>query len=115
MNMQLFVLMRTIPGISFRQINRCVWLDPGIILFFKQTDSFVPINIPLMKGSTEMKAVVNRDTCIGCGLCESLCPDVFNMDTQNIATVAFEVIPAASEACTKEAMEGCPVAAISVE
>ncbi|MDD4103149.1 MAG: 4Fe-4S binding protein, partial [Kiritimatiellae bacterium] len=25
-----------------------------------------------------MKANVNKDTCIGCGLCESICPAVFS-------------------------------------
>ncbi|MBU3804700.1 MAG: ferredoxin, partial [Candidatus Cellulosilyticum pullistercoris] len=27
-----------------------------------------------------MKAFVDKDTCIGCGLCPSICPDVFAMD-----------------------------------
>ncbi|EGT5236377.1 ferredoxin, partial [Clostridioides difficile] len=26
-----------------------------------------------------MKANVNQDTCIGCGLCPSICPEVFDM------------------------------------
>lgn len=27
-----------------------------------------------------MKAFVDKETCIGCGLCPSICPDVFAMD-----------------------------------
>lgn len=27
-----------------------------------------------------MKAVVDKETCIGCGLCPSICPEVFSMD-----------------------------------
>ena len=27
-----------------------------------------------------MKAIVDKDTCIGCGLCPSICPEVFDMD-----------------------------------
>lgn len=39
-----------------------------------------------------MKATVDRDTCIGCGICESLCPDVFKLDEEFKATVIVEVI-----------------------
>ena len=29
-----------------------------------------------------MKAIVNKDTCIGCGLCASMCPEVYNLDDE---------------------------------
>jgi len=61
-----------------------------------------------------MKAVVDRDECIGCGLCESTCPEVFEMDIDNIASVIVDVISGESEACALQAQDECPVSAITV-
>jgi ferredoxin len=66
-------------------------------------------------GYFKMKAVVDRDTCIGCGLCESLCPEVFKLNEESKATVIVEVIPSPSEECAKAAQEDCPVNAITVK
>ena len=62
-----------------------------------------------------VKATVDRHTCIGCGICESLCPEVFELDEDVISTVIVEVIPQQFEICTKEAEEECPVSAITTE
>lgn len=61
-----------------------------------------------------MKAHVDKDTCIGCGLCPSVCPEVFDMDDDGKAKAIVEDVPdnLASEA--KEAEESCPVNAISL-
>ena len=57
-----------------------------------------------------MKYKVN-DNCIGCGLCESTCPEVFSI--QGDVTVAIEgEVPGATMASAAEAKEGCPVGAI---
>jgi ferredoxin len=61
-----------------------------------------------------MKATVDRDVCIGCGMCESLCPEVFQLDDDVISTVIVEVIPPQFEPCAQEAQEECPVSAITV-
>lgn len=57
-----------------------------------------------------MKMKVN-DTCIGCGLCEMTCPDVFHLE-DGIAHAIEGEIPADCEASALEALEGCPVGAI---
>jgi ferredoxin len=62
-----------------------------------------------------MKAIVDRDACIGCGLCESLCPGVFKMGEDNLAEVIADPVPADLEASAKEAADGCPVTAIALE
>ena len=60
-----------------------------------------------------MKVVVNRDNCIGCGACEALCPEVFQIDDEGLSTViSNENI---DEAKVTEAIEGCPTGAISKE
>jgi ferredoxin len=62
-----------------------------------------------------MRARVDRDACISCGLCESICLDVFELDDENISVVKVDPIPAEAEACAKEAEEECPTNAIHVE
>lgn len=62
-----------------------------------------------------MRARVDRDACISCGLCESICPDVFELDDENISVVKVDPILAEAEACAKEAEEECPTNAIHVE
>lgn len=62
-----------------------------------------------------MKAFVDRDECIGCELCVSICPEVFDMDDECITIVKVDVIPADVEDSAKEAAESCPTEAISIE
>ena len=61
-----------------------------------------------------MKASVNQETCIGCGLCESACPDVFEMRGELAHVKIDPVPPDAGQAC-RAARDGCPVAAITIE
>ncbi len=58
-----------------------------------------------------MKVYVDKETCIGCGLCESTCPDVFEMQ-DNIAFTKNEMVPKEQEDCTKQMEKDCPVDAI---
>ena len=62
-----------------------------------------------------MKATIDRDNCIGCGLCASVCPDVFEMSDDGKAKVIVQVIPQQFEACANEAKDQCPVSVITVE
>lgn len=62
-----------------------------------------------------MKAAVDKDTCIGCGLCPTIAADVFDMDDDGKAHVIVDEVPANSEELAKEAETSCPVGAISVE
>jgi ferredoxin len=62
-----------------------------------------------------MKAVVDRETCIGCGLCESTCPDLFVMDDEEKAKVIVAEIAKQAEECAKQAAVECPVTAITLE
>ena len=62
-----------------------------------------------------MKANVDREKCISCGLCASICPDVFEMDDEEISVVIVDEIPSDSESCAIDAQEGCPTDAITVD
>lgn len=46
--------------------------------------------------------------CIGCGNCASICPEVFEMKGAKAVVKAQKKLP-----CVKEAIESCPVDAIS--
>ncbi len=62
-----------------------------------------------------MKAYVDREACISCGLCESLCPDVFELDEESISVVIVDEVPEDYESCAVEAQEQCPTNAIKVD
>jgi len=56
---------------------------------------------------------VNRDKCIGCGLCTSICADVFEIADDGKARVKN---PKGCGKCDcKEAADSCPVQAISLK
>lgn len=62
-----------------------------------------------------MKAVVDRDACISCGLCVTIAPEVFEMDDEDIAIVIADPVPAEHQAVAQEAADSCPTDAISIE
>ncbi|AKN30576.1 ferredoxin [Clostridium carboxidivorans P7] len=62
-----------------------------------------------------MKANVDKDTCIGCGLCPDVCPEVFQMDDDGKAKAMGDAVPSGQESSAQEAADQCPVNAISVE
>jgi ferredoxin len=62
-----------------------------------------------------MKAIVDRDACTGCELCEGICPVVFEMDDEGIAVVRTAVVPPEAEEDCREAADSCPVDAIIIE
>jgi ferredoxin len=61
-----------------------------------------------------MKARVDKETCIGCGLCSSICPGVFSMDDDGKAIATDSEIEESLLDDAKEAEESCPVNAIEV-
>jgi ferredoxin len=62
-----------------------------------------------------MKAKVDENTCVGCGLCESMCPEVFKRNDSDIAEVIVDQVPAEAQASCREAADSCPAEAISLE
>jgi len=52
---------------------------------------------------------VDKELCIGCGLCQSMCPEVFEIGDDAKARVINQI----KSPCIKEAIESCPVEAIS--
>lgn len=58
-----------------------------------------------------MKAMVDPDTCIGCGLCCGLCDAVFRMNDEGKAE-AYQAADAMNQDDVQGAIDACPVSAI---
>ena len=61
-----------------------------------------------------MKAVVDQDTCIGCGICCGMCDAVFRMNEAGKAEAGQAVSPE-NHSDVQAAIEACPVSAIRWE
>ena len=61
-----------------------------------------------------MKASVDQDNCIGCGLCVSSCPAVFSMEGV-VATAIADAVPPAEEENASAARDECPVSVIDLQ
>ncbi|MCH5205148.1 MAG: ferredoxin [Oscillospiraceae bacterium] len=60
-----------------------------------------------------MKVVVDRDGCIGCGVCAEVCPQVFRIADDGLSEVIAK--PDGNEDAVREAAESCPVEVIHVD
>ena len=61
-----------------------------------------------------MKAIVDKDTCIGCCLCVELCPQVFSMEQDGKAVAKDMLVPLDTEASCRDAAQQCHVEAIKI-
>lgn len=59
-----------------------------------------------------LKIFVDREACIGCGVCENLCPDLFKMDDEGKCEA---LVLETENTCCQDAADSCPVQAITVE
>ncbi|MDD3612223.1 MAG: ferredoxin [Caldicoprobacterales bacterium] len=59
-----------------------------------------------------MKVVVDQDLCISCGVCISLCEEVFSWNDDDKAEAIDEEVPAELEEVVQEAIDSCPTEAI---
>lgn len=62
-----------------------------------------------------MKATLDRSGCISCGLCTTVCSEVFRMAEDGVAEVYREDVPKEVEEQAVQAQEDCPVSVITVE
>jgi ferredoxin len=62
-----------------------------------------------------MRAHVDLDLCIGCGICPDVAPKIFEMGIDDKAHVKIDPIPAELEAVCRDARDQCPQAAIELD
>ncbi|EJO5346165.1 ferredoxin [Clostridium botulinum] len=60
-----------------------------------------------------MKIEINKQKCIGCGLCKDIGDGLFQIGIDNKAELTIDPIPAIKEQYGKEAEYICPVNAIT--
>lgn len=61
-----------------------------------------------------MRAYVDQDICIGCGLCVTICPEVFQLNEDGKAEAIADTTDD-NRAAVLEAIDSCPVNAIREE
>ena len=61
-----------------------------------------------------MKLKVNKNKCLGCGLCANLCPQVFELKN-GISQVKKKADLEKHNDCIKSAINNCPAQAIKLE
>ena len=61
-----------------------------------------------------MNVSIERSGCISCGLCISMCPEVFKFGDDGLSEVIRQP-EGAEEAAVKEAAAGCPTSVIYVD
>lgn len=61
-----------------------------------------------------MRAYVDQDTCIGCGLCVDTCPEVFQLNADGKAEAIADTTDE-NRSGILEAIDNCPVNAIREE
>ncbi|MDI6840744.1 MAG: ferredoxin [bacterium] len=60
-----------------------------------------------------MRIIIDKEACSGCGVCESLCPDVFQVQEDEKAHI---VNPEGCDGCDcQEVVDSCPTEAISIQ
>lgn len=57
------------------------------------------------------KVSVDISTCVGCGLCEQFCPEIFEVQGDGIAHIKAQICPSHN---LQETSQQCPVDAIKV-
>ncbi len=62
-----------------------------------------------------MRARVDTELCISCGLCPDICPEVFEMGEDDKARTKIDPVPPAAETTCREAADQCPSSAIQIE
>ena len=59
-----------------------------------------------------MKAKVIRYNCIGCGACQAIAPNIFEIDDEGLSITKVKEVPADEAENFNDALESCPTGAI---
>lgn len=62
-----------------------------------------------------MKVIIDREGCIGCGLCAETCPEVFRIAEEDGLAEVYAAPSEKTADKARHAAESCPVSVIKVE
>jgi ferredoxin len=62
-----------------------------------------------------MRIAVDYDKCSGLGMCESIAPDVFEVEDDGSLTLHLTEVPQGREDDMRQACEACPTEALSLQ
>jgi ferredoxin len=61
-----------------------------------------------------MRVIVDQELCMGCGVCESIAPEIFLLGDELHAKVIMDQIPEKYRFSVEEAIAECPEVAITL-
>jgi ferredoxin len=73
----------------------------------------IVFNIEEIDMNNLMKASVNKNACIGCGICIDICPAVFEFDPQGLSEASTFITPELDHNA-RAAAHACPTCAITI-
>jgi len=62
-----------------------------------------------------MKVHVDPDTCMGCGVCETIAPEIFHLGNELYAAVIMDAVPDEFRDLVQQSADECPEEAIRFE
>lgn len=62
-----------------------------------------------------MKLFIDPEYCLGCGICQSIAPEVFQLGDLPHCVILLNPIPEAYRLAVLDAIEKCPEGAIEIE
>ncbi len=62
----------------------------------------------------QLHASVDKNACIGCGICIDMCPAVFEFDPHGLSEATISSIDPSLNNSVREAAKACPTNAISL-
>ena len=62
-----------------------------------------------------MRIVVDRERCVGTGICESIAEDVFEVQDDGTMRIVADEVPETDRDRMEQAVARCPTAALRIE
>lgn len=59
-----------------------------------------------------MKVKVNQDACIGCGACQTVAEDLFEINDEGLSVLKVDTVPEDKKDQAEDAINSCPTGAI---
>jgi ferredoxin len=72
-------------------------------------------DMPLFKSHRKIHVVIDRDPCIGCGMCEGLAPEVFRVNPETLKCEIIGEVTPENKADVMDAVQSCTMQVLSIK